>query len=81
MIAKIPPRRRDGGSSFRALGDYVLGRTGHSAGAVLHIGMQNVNSVGTAAQEMEALAIENTILLIGLRLHQLLLFLLFRQLS
>ena len=60
MIAKIPPRRRDGGSSFRALGDYVLGRTGHSAGAVLHIGMQNVNSVGTAAQEMEALAIENT---------------------
>lgn len=60
MIAKIPPRRRDGGSSFRALGDYVLGRTGHSAGAVLHVGMQNVNSVGTAAQEMEALAIENT---------------------
>lgn len=60
MIAKIPPKRRDGGSSFRVLGDYVLGRTGHSAGAVLHVGMQNVQSVETAAQEMEALAIENT---------------------
>lgn len=60
MIAKIPPKRRDGGSSFRALGDYVLGRTGHSAGAVLHIGMQNVNAAETAAREMEALALENT---------------------
>ena len=60
MIAKIPPRRRDGGSSFRALGDYVLGRTGHSAGAVLHVGMQNVNAAETAAREMEALALENT---------------------
>ena len=60
MIAKIPPGRQDGKSSFRDLGNYILGRTGHSAGSVLHVGFQNLTTDGTAALEMEVLASENT---------------------
>lgn len=59
MIAKIPPKRRDAKSSFKALTDYCLGVTGHSAGSVLHVGMQNLNSPSTAAVEMESVAIGN----------------------
>ena len=60
MIAKIPPGHQDGKSSFRDLGNYILGRTGHSAGSVLHVGFQNLTTDGTAALEMEVLASENT---------------------
>ena len=59
MIAKVPPRRRDGRTSFKALTDYCLGVTGHGAGSVLHVGMQNLSSPDTAFVEMEALATEN----------------------
>ena len=40
MIAKIPPGRRDKKSSFKDLANYCLGITGHSRGAVLHIGIR-----------------------------------------
>lgn len=59
MIAKVPPKRRDGRTSFKALTDYCLGVTGHGAGSVLHVGMQNLSSPDTAFVEMEALATEN----------------------
>ena len=60
MIAKIPPRRRDGKSSFKNLMNYCLGLTGHSKGAVLHIGMKNLNSPPEKAYlEMEGLSYEN----------------------
>ena len=59
MIAKVPPKRRDGRTSFKAFTDYCLGVTGHGAGSVLHVGMQNFSSPDTAFVEMEALATEN----------------------
>ncbi|MBQ7262095.1 MAG: relaxase/mobilization nuclease domain-containing protein [Synergistaceae bacterium] len=59
MIAKIPPKRRDGKSSFKALIDYCLGVTGHSAGSVLHVGAQELHSLTTAAVEMESVAFAN----------------------
>ena len=59
MIGKIPKGRRDKKSSFRDLINYCLGVTGHSQGAVLHIGKQNINDTKTAAVEMETLAMEN----------------------
>ena len=59
MIGKIPKGRRDRKSSFRDLINYCLGVTGHSKGAVLHIGTQKINDPKTAAVEMEALAMEN----------------------
>lgn len=59
MIAKIPPKRRDGRTSFKALTDYCLGVTGHGSGSVLHVGMQNLSSPDTAFVEMDALATEN----------------------
>ena len=61
MIAKIPPRRRDGKSSFKKLTNYCLGISGHSKGAVLHVGMKNLNSPPEKAYlEMEGLSYENT---------------------
>ncbi len=60
MIGKVPAKRRDDRSSFKALVDYCLGVTGHSAGSVLHVGMQHLESLTMAAIEMEALATENT---------------------
>ncbi len=59
MIGKIPKPRRDGRSSFKALINYCLGVTGHSTGAVLYAGKQNINDFKTAAIEMESLAIES----------------------
>ena len=59
MIGKIPKPRKDGRSSFKALINYCLGVTGHSEGAVLHTGKQNINDLKTAAIEMESLAIES----------------------
>ncbi|MBR0232746.1 MAG: relaxase/mobilization nuclease domain-containing protein [Synergistaceae bacterium] len=59
MIGKIPKGRRDRKSSFRDLINYCLGVTGHSQGAVLYIGKQNINDTQTAAVEMESLAMEN----------------------
>ena len=59
MIGKIPKPRRDGRSSFKALINYCLGVTGHSEGAVLYAGKQNINDFETAAIEMESLAIES----------------------
>ncbi|MBR2209649.1 MAG: relaxase/mobilization nuclease domain-containing protein [Synergistaceae bacterium] len=59
MIGKIPKPRRDGRSSFKALINYCLGITGHSEGAVLYAGKQNINDFKTAAIEMESLAIES----------------------
>ncbi len=60
MIAKIPPGRRDKKSSFKDLANYCLGITGHSRGAVLHIGMKNLNSPPEKAYlEMEGLSYEN----------------------
>ena len=59
MIAKIPAKRRDSRSSFKALTDYCLGISGHAKGSVLHVGFQNINSPKTAAVEMSALATEN----------------------
>ena len=61
MIAKIPRGRKDGKSSFRDLIRYCLGLTGHSKGAVLHIGSQNLlNDTEDAYKEMEFLASLNT---------------------
>ena len=59
MIGKIPKPRKDGKSSFKALINYCLGVTGHSEGAVLYAGKQNINDFKTAAIEMESLAIES----------------------
>lgn len=59
MIAKIAARRQDNRSSFKALTDYVLGRSGHSAGAVLHTGKRNILSLNSAAAEMDAMATNN----------------------
>ena len=59
MIGKIPKPRKDGRSSFKALINYCLGVTGHSEGAVLYAGKQNINDFKTAAIEMESLAIES----------------------
>ena len=59
MIAKIPAKRRDSRSSFKALTDYCLGISGHAKGSVVHVGFQNINSPKTAAVEMSALATEN----------------------
>ena len=59
MIGKVPAKRRDNRSSFKALVDYCLGVTGHSAGSVLHVGTQNLESPSTAALNMEVLASEN----------------------
>ena len=59
MIGKIPKPRRDGRSSFKALINYCLGVTGHSQGAILYVGKQNINDFQTAAVEMESLAIES----------------------
>ena len=59
MIGKIPKPRKDGRSSFKDLINYCLGVTGHSEGAVLYAGKQNVNDFKTAAIEMESLAIES----------------------
>ena len=60
MIAKIPPGRRDRKSSFKDLTNYCLGLTGHSKGAVLHVGMKNLNSPPEKAYlEMEGLSYEN----------------------
>ena len=56
MIGKIPKPRHDSKSSFKALINYCLGVTGHSQGAVVHMGKQNIN---TAAVEMESLAFES----------------------
>ena len=59
MIGKIPKPRKDGRSSFKDLINYCLGVTGHSQGAVLYAGKQNINDFKTAAVEMESLAIES----------------------
>ena len=59
MIGKIPKPRKDGRSSFKDLINYCLGVTGHSKGAVLHIGTQNIHDIKTAAVEMESLAFES----------------------
>ena len=59
MIGKIPKARKDGRSSFKDLINYCLGITGHSQGAVLYAGKQNINDFQTAAVEMESLAIES----------------------
>ena len=60
MIAKIPPKRKDGKSSFKDLINYCLGITGHEDNSVLHVGFQNINSAASAWIEMEALATDNT---------------------
>ena len=59
MIGKIPKSRKDGRSSFKDLINYCLGVTGHSTGAVLYAGKQNINDFKTAAVEMESLAVES----------------------
>ena len=60
MITKIPPRRRDGKSSFKDLINYCLGVTGHAKNSVLHVGTKNLNSPPEKAYlEMEGLSYEN----------------------
>ena len=60
MISKIPPRRRDGKSSFKDLINYCLGVTGHAKDSVLHVGMKNLYSPPEKAYlEMEGLSYEN----------------------
>ena len=60
MLAKIPPKRRDGKSSFKKLTNYCLGISGHSKRAVLHVGMKNLNSPPEKAYlEVEGLSYEN----------------------
>ena len=60
MISKIPPRRRDGKSSFKDLINYCLGFTGHAKNSVLHVGMKNLNSSPEKVYlEMEGLSYEN----------------------
>jgi hypothetical protein len=60
MIAKVPPHRRDGKSSFKSLVNYCLGVTGHAKDSVLHVGTKNLNSPPEKAYlEMEGLSYEN----------------------
>lgn len=60
MISKIPSRRRDSKPNFKALINYCLGVTGHEKGAVIHVGMKNLNSPPEKAYlEMEGLSYEN----------------------
>lgn len=56
MIGKIPDKRSDGKSSFKALISYCMTQDPVKAA---HIGFQHVLSPETAATEMEALATEN----------------------
>ena len=56
MIGKIPDKRSDGKSSFKALISYCMTQDPVKAA---HIGFQHVLSPKTAATEMEALATEN----------------------
>ncbi len=57
MIAKLPPKRKDGKSSFKQLLDYCMTVEPERT---LYVGSQNVISPDTASLEMEALASENT---------------------
>lgn len=60
MITKIPYRRRDSKTNFKALINYCLGITGHEKNAVIHVGMKNLNSPPEKAYlEMEGLSYEN----------------------
>ncbi|MBR2209042.1 MAG: relaxase/mobilization nuclease domain-containing protein [Synergistaceae bacterium] len=60
MITKIPYRRRDSKTNFKALINYCLGITGHEKNAVIHVGMKNLNSPPERAYlEMEGLSYEN----------------------
>jgi len=56
VIGKIPDKRSDGKSSFKALISYCMTQDPVKA---VHIGFQHVLSPNTAATEMEALATEN----------------------
>ena len=56
MIAKIPPKRKDGRSSFKELIDYIRGKNGERA---VHVGFQEISSAELAAIEMEAVAHSN----------------------
>ncbi|GHV56641.1 hypothetical protein FACS1894216_20720 [Synergistales bacterium] len=57
MIGKIPSKRSDGRSSFRALASYC---TAKEKADILYIGTQNILSLENVATEMEALAFKNT---------------------
>ena len=60
MITKIPYRRRNSKTNFKALINYCLGITGHERNAVIHVGMKNLNSPPEKAYlEMEGLSYEN----------------------
>ena len=56
MIAKIPPKRKDGKSSFKELIDYVRGKDGERA---VHVGFQGISSAESAAMEMKTVAFGN----------------------
>jgi hypothetical protein len=56
VIAKIPPKRKDGKSSFRELIDYIRGKDGERA---IHVGFQGISSPESAAVEMESVAFTN----------------------
>jgi hypothetical protein len=64
MLAPVPKKRKDGGSSFSSLSDYLTKEIDKETGEVLSRGevmlSDNLLSAETAAAEMKAVAAENT---------------------
>ena len=56
MIGKIPPKRKDGRSSFKELIDYIRGKDGERA---IYVGFQGISSPESASMEMETVAFTN----------------------
>jgi hypothetical protein len=56
VIAKIPPKRKDGKSSFKDLIDYLRGKDGKRA---VDTGFQGLSELKSAAVEMETIAFSN----------------------
>jgi hypothetical protein len=56
VIAKIPPKRKDGKSSFQEIIGYIRGKDGERA---VYVGFQGVSSAESAALEMETAAFTN----------------------
>ena len=64
MLAPVPPKRSDGGSSFSALGGYLTSTVDADTGEILQRGevmlSDNLLSSETAAAEMQAVAAQNS---------------------
>lgn len=64
MLAPVPPKRKDGGSSFSTLGSYLTTSINADTGEILQRGdvmlSDNLLSAETAAAEMQSVAAQNS---------------------